>query len=129
MDKKGQWTTETAGGCRNNRSTYSLNPVYQLVFNGSAREDDNEVMIELRGPKDYSIGLELVTVTLVNQSSANQFKHKDSGTFRSGFTLLRIKSLPVGTYQIVPSTFYSGQVGPFFLTVNSTHPVKLTRLR
>lgn len=129
VDKSGQWTRDTAGGCRNHRTSYHLNPVYQLAFNGSAKEDDNEVMIELRGPKDYAIGLEMNTVTVVNQSSPNYFKSKDSGTFRSGFIYLRIKSLPVGTYQIVPSTFLPGQVGPFFITVNSTHPVKLSRLR
>lgn len=129
VDKSGQWTRETAGGCRNHRATYNTNPVYQLAFNGSSKEDDNEVMIELRGPKDYAIGLEATTVTVVNQSSPNCFKSKDSGTFRSGYTYLRIKCIPVGTYQIVPSTYLPGQVGPFFITVNSTHPVKLSRLR
>lgn len=50
-DKNGQWTRETAGGCRNHPSSYSLNPVYNLQFNGSAKEEDNKILIELRGPK------------------------------------------------------------------------------
>ena len=129
VDKSGTWSRETAGGCRNHQATFHTNPAYQLTFSGSSREEDNEVMIELRGPKDYAIGLEVSTVTVLNQSSPNYFKRVDSGAYRSGFTLLRIKSIPVGTYQIIPATYLPGQVGPFFITVNSTHPVKLSRLR
>lgn len=130
MEKGGAWTRETAGGCRNHAATYALNPAYQLVLNGSAREEDNEVMLELRGPKDYAIGLEVTAVTLVNPAAASAtFKRADSGAFRSGFTYLKLKALPAGTYQIVPSTYQPGQAGPFFLTVNSTHPIKLSRLR
>ena len=45
------WSAETAGGCANNTTTYHLNPIYHFVLNGSARDEDNEIMIELRGPK------------------------------------------------------------------------------
>lgn len=129
VDKNGQWTSQTAGGCRNHPLTYQQNPIYQLIFNGSSKEDDNDVMIELRGPKAFQIGLEISTVTVVNQNSPNYFKRNDSGSFRSGFTYLQLKSLPAGTYQIVPSTFNPGQIGPFFITVKSSHPIKLSRLK
>ena len=46
----GQWTTETAGGCANNRATYSINPIYQLEVNGP-RENENTLLIDLKGPK------------------------------------------------------------------------------
>lgn len=129
VEKGGSWSRETAGGCRNHPETFHNNPAYQLVFTGSSKEEDNEVMIELRGPKDFAIGLEVTTVSLLNASSPNAFKRMDSGSFRSGFTYLKLKNLPVGSYQIVPATFMPGQTGPFFLTVNSTHPIKLSRLR
>lgn len=86
-------------------------------------------MIELRGPKDYAVGLEVNTVTLLNPNSINHFQRKDSGSFRSGCTYLRIKTIPNGTYNIIPSTYKPGQVGPFFLYVHSTHPLKLTKMR
>lgn len=128
-DKSGAWTRDSAGGCRNHQATFHTNPAYQLVFSGSSREEDNEVLIELRGPKDYAIGLEVTPVTLLNPTSPNAFQRTDSGSYRSGFTYLRLRCLPVGTYTIVPATYLPGQLGPFFLTVNSTHSVRLSRLR
>nr|XP_027199155.1 calpain-7-like [Dermatophagoides pteronyssinus] len=125
----GKWTQETAGGCRNHPNTYQNNPVYQLVLEGSSRDSDNEVMIELRGPKSYAIGLEVITVSVLNQNSPNYFQRKDTGSFRSGCTYLRLKSIPTGTYQIIPSTFLPGQVGPFFIYVHSTHPIKLKKIK
>jgi len=124
----GQWTTETAGGCANNRATYSINPVYQLEVNGP-REQENMLLIDLKGPKEYSVGFDVRTISVADQSSSKYFDRVSSGSYRSGFTMLKINEVPRGTYNIIPSTFYPGQKGPYFLTVKSSCPIKLTRLR
>jgi len=128
IEKSGKWTTDTAGGCANNRDTYHKNPVYQFTITG-ANDADNQLLIDLKGPKDYAIGIDLTTVSVVNQNSENYFKKQSSGAFRSGFTILQLKSVPAGTYNIIPSTYKPNQLGPFFLTVHSTTPFKLNRIR
>ena len=50
QEKNGKWTAETAGGCLNYRDTYHKNPVYQLNITG-ANETDNQILIDLKGPK------------------------------------------------------------------------------
>ncbi|KPM11093.1 calpain-7-like protein [Sarcoptes scabiei] len=128
-EKNGAWTERTAGGCRNHPETYPLNPVYEFTLSGSSRDEDNEVLIELRGPKDYAVGIEVITVSVMNQNSLNTFQRKDSGSFRRGCTYVKIKSIPNGTYQIIPATFLPGKIGPFFLYVHSTHQVQLKKIK
>jgi len=127
VDKTGRWTEQTAGGCPNNRDTFRLNPVYQFDLKGSSRDEDNDLMIELRGPKGFAVGLELTPVTLINQGSVNAFSKKDSGSYRNGFTYLRVRNIPAGTYNVTPATFNPGQLGGFFLTVNCTHALSSLR--
>jgi len=45
----GEWKNKTAGGCGNNRDTYSNNPIYQLSL--ESYSDENDVCIDLKGPK------------------------------------------------------------------------------
>lgn len=125
--KNGEWTNETAGGCANNPQTYHKNPIYQVSLNSSS--DDNHLLIDLKGPKQYYVGFEIVTVTVNNSSSPTYFSRKSSGAFRSGFSILEILNVPSGTYNIIPSTFSPGQRGPFFLTIQSSCPIKVSRLK
>lgn len=119
----GHWTADTAGGCGNYRETYGKNPRYQFKA-----ETDCHVLIELKGPKQFQIGFDLVCVHANNKESHLYFKSKVSGTYRSGFVVLAVE-LTAGTYDIVPTTFRPGQEGPFFLKAESSIPVKLGKLR
>jgi len=43
----------------------------------------------------------------------------DSGDYRKNFCVVDIPSLPEGEYWIIPSTFQKGDLGNFFITVES----------
>uniref|UniRef100_A0A915K6Q0 Calpain catalytic domain-containing protein n=1 Tax=Romanomermis culicivorax TaxID=13658 RepID=A0A915K6Q0_ROMCU len=111
----GEWKGCTAGGCYNNRQTYPRNPIYQLSLDGYS--DENVLCIDLKGPKQYSIGFDVVPV---NVKSGKAFDRKTSGAYRPGFCILRLDDVPAGTYNIVPTTFLPNQEGPFFLTFRAS---------
>lgn len=126
-EKRGAWTSETAGGCGNHPDTYGRNPVYQVCLQTS--HDDNQMLVSLKGPKQYQLGFDVVTVTVNNPSCPNVFSRKGSGMFKSGFTVLELERLPGGIYNVIPSTFMPFQEGPFFLTVSATCPFKFSRIK
>ena len=74
----GKWEGPTAGGCVNYPETYPKNPRYQIVIESSNNE--NKLLIDLKGPKEYQVGFDLRPVIL-NDSSARMEK-KSSGPFR-----------------------------------------------
>ncbi|XP_042899738.1 calpain-7 [Parasteatoda tepidariorum] len=125
--KNGEWTKELSGGCPNNPSTYHNNPIYQVSLQSSS--DESTLLIDLKGPKQYHVGFEVVTVSVNNTNSPHYFSRKTSGAYRSGFSILEIRNVPSGIYNIIPSTFSPGQRGPFFLTVQATCPIKVSRLK
>ncbi|KAL3201544.1 hypothetical protein MRX96_012579 [Rhipicephalus microplus] len=123
----GMWTAATAGGCGNHPETYSRNPVYQVSLQSS--HDNNQMLVSLKGPKQYQIGFDIVTVTVNNPSCSDFFARKGSGMFKSGFTVLELERVPAGVYNVIPSTFKPFQEGPFFLTVSATCPIKMSRIQ
>ncbi|VDP95153.1 unnamed protein product [Echinostoma caproni] len=76
----GQWKGESAGGCRNNPEKYDKNPCFQI--NMPNNEPDNQLLIELRGPKDYALGCELIKVSITNPNAANLLERKSTGDYR-----------------------------------------------
>ncbi|XP_018325822.1 calpain-7 [Agrilus planipennis] len=123
----GEWKGVTAGGCGNHQSTYKNNPMYRVEIEGV--RSDNEILIELKGPKQYQIGFD-VTIASVNDTTVTApFKTTTSGPFRSGFVVLELNNIPCGVLNIVPSTFLPGQEGPFILTVKSRLPLQISRER
>ncbi|XP_033331848.2 calpain-7 [Megalopta genalis] len=122
----GQWNSVTAGGCVNH-PTYQNNPRYQLLLESSTNE--NYLLIILKGPKQYQIGFDVLSVVLNDPEAPGAFKMKDSGPFRSGFIYLELDNVPAGTYNIIPSTYSPGQEGPFFLTCKSSCKLQLQRLQ
>ncbi|KAG5446773.1 calpain 7, variant 2 [Clonorchis sinensis] len=76
----GQWKGANAGGCPNHPDTYDRNPCYQI--NLSNNELDNQLLVEMRGPKDYAIGCELIKVSATNPDAPNKMERKSSGTYR-----------------------------------------------
>ena len=47
--------------------------------------------------------------------------------FRPGFYVQQLTKVPAGTYDVIPSTFYPGQEGPFILTISASCKLALGR--
>jgi len=143
LQETGEWKGITAGGCANCRETYKNNPVYQLSLDSPY--DDNQVYIDLRGPKydivyceifssglkrfccfrQYSVGFDMVQVT----SSRNKtFERTSSGAFRPGMCVKTFDAVPAGVYNITAATFLAGQESAFFLNIQSSCPFTISRL-
>ncbi|XP_067417902.1 calpain-7 isoform X5 [Emydura macquarii macquarii] len=120
----GQWKGHSAGGCGNFRESYKNNPIYQFQL-----EKTGPLLIELRGPRQYSVGFELVTVSTVGDPGPSGFQKKNSGDYRCGFCYMEVENVPAGVYNIIPSTFLPQQEGPFFLDFNSVTPLKTSQLQ
>ncbi|XP_039918383.1 calpain-7 isoform X1 [Hirundo rustica] len=120
----GQWKGHSAGGCGNFRDTYKNNPIYQFQL-----DKNGPLLIELRGPRQYSVGFELVTVSTVGDPGSYGFQKKSSGDYRCGFCYLEVENTFAGVYNIIPTTFLPQQEGPFFLDFNSTTPLKVSQLQ
>ncbi|CAC5410761.1 CAPN7 [Mytilus coruscus] len=123
----GNWSGPSAGGCGNYRESHSKNPIYQLRVDGNGT--DNFVLIELLGPKQYSVGFEITTVNETNPGAPGAFKKTSSGDYRNGYCVLELSRISGGLYNIMPSTFLPGQEGPFFLDVSSNCPISLSHLQ
>jgi calpain-7 len=117
------WLGKTAGGCANNKATFGNNPRFQFTM-----ESDCSVFVELKAPKQYQIGCDIICVVAGDPKSPRYFKMKQSGPYRSGFVVMTVE-LTAGTYDVVPSTFYPAHESPFFLTFRSTIPMKVARLQ
>uniref|UniRef100_F1KU58 Calpain-7 n=1 Tax=Ascaris suum TaxID=6253 RepID=F1KU58_ASCSU len=122
----GEWKGKTAGGCGNgpSRETYKNNPIYNISLDEGS--DENEVFVELKGPKQYSVGFE---VKQISSPRNKPFERRDSGAFRPGYTVLALESVPAGIYSIQPMTFLKDQEGPFFLTVEASCAFTMKRVQ
>ncbi|XP_013806197.1 calpain-7 isoform X1 [Apteryx mantelli] len=120
----GQWKGHSAGGCGNFRDSYKNNPIYQFQLDKSG-----PLLIELRGPRQYSVGFELVMVSTVGDPGSSGFQKKNSGDYRCGFCYLEVENILAGVYNIIPTTFLPQQEGPFFLDFNSATPLKVSQLQ
>nr|CAD2175334.1 unnamed protein product [Meloidogyne enterolobii] len=123
----GNWKGEMAGGCGNdsNGGNFRLkNPLFHIEFEDGS--DENEFLIDLKGPKEYSIGLEFNQISSFRKKD---FERKDSGPFRRGCTILQLEKIPAGIYSVQPMTFQSGQEGPFILSLHSSCDFKIKRIQ
>ncbi|OON17279.1 calpain large subunit, domain III [Opisthorchis viverrini] len=123
----GQWKGANAGGCQNHPDTYDRNPCYQI--NLSNNEVDNQLLVEMRGPKDYAIGCELIKVSATNPAAPNQMERKSSGSYRRGYVALEQAGLSGGIYNLVVSTYYPNQEGPYILNFKSLRPFTVNCIR
>lgn len=119
----GEWSSAnfTAGGCQNHK-TYKSNPLYKVTL-----PTDGNLVIELRGPKVYQVGLELTISSLDDPNITAPFINKTTENFRSGFCVLDIENLPAGIYHIRPSTFLPNQEAPYFLKLKSTAKLQIEK--
>lgn len=120
----GQWRGVTAGGCGNYPETHRNNPVYQVKIDNSST--DNYLLVELFGPKEYSVGFEVVAVS---PNVPGGFSKGSSGDFRRGYTMLQLDKISGGVYNISPCTFKPREEGPFFLDINCNVPFTVHQLR
>lgn len=56
------------------------NPRYQITLDSA--HNNNHILIDLKGPKQYQIGMDIITVILKDNNAPTAFKRKDSGPFR-----------------------------------------------
>jgi len=138
----GAWIAgETAGGCRNNLSTFAMNP--QFVIGLEDPDDDDEenkctVIVNLmqkgrrgladRGLELLSVGFCLYNVRggVTDRLDTDFFTYNASVARSKSFVNLREVSarfrLPPGVYVIVPSTFHPDEQGEFILRVFTEKP-------
>lgn len=48
---------------------------------------------------------------------------------RPGFVVMEINEAQPGLYNIIPSTYHPYQEGPFILTVKSSSPITVSKIR
>uniref|UniRef100_A0A1I8EPP8 Calpain_III domain-containing protein n=1 Tax=Wuchereria bancrofti TaxID=6293 RepID=A0A1I8EPP8_WUCBA len=136
----GEWKGKTAGGCGNgpSRETYMNNPIYELSLDDGS--DDNDVLIELKGPKQYNIGFEIKQFSslrnkLFETRSSGAFSFRffirclTADNFRRGYTILALEEVPAGVYNIQTMTFQQGEEGPFFLTIEASCSFTIKRIQ
>lgn len=126
QDLSGAWTSTTAGGCPNHPQTYKSNPIYKLTV---GPKDTSNLIIELRAPKVYQVGIEITNMSLEDPTITAPFKTHTSGNYRSGFCFLDMENIPAGVYCVMVSTFNPGQEGPFFLKFKCTTGVKVEKVQ
>ena len=119
----GEWSTSnfTAGGCQNHK-TYKNNPLYKVTL-----VNDGNLIVELRGPKVYQVGLELTISSLEDSNITAPFINKTTDSFRSGFCVFDLENLPAGVYHIRPSTYLPNQEAPFFLKLKSSTKLQIEK--
>ncbi|XP_066246595.1 calpain-7-like [Euwallacea similis] len=123
----GEWKGTTAGGCPNHPATYPGNPKFRLDIESNA--ENNQLLLELKGPKQYQIGLQAVIKQVNDESVTAPFKTKSSGPYRSGYVVLELSNIPSGSLEVVPSTFVPGQEGPFIFVVKSSGSCKISQIQ
>lgn len=119
----GEWSSAnfTAGGCQNHK-TYRNNPLYKVTL-----PNDGNLIVELRGPKIYQVGLELTVGSLDDPNITAPFISKTTDSFRSGFCVLDLENLPAGVYHVRPSTYLPNQEAPFFLKLKSSTKLQIEK--
>lgn len=120
----GEWKGQSAGGCQNHPLSYKNNPKYSLTL---GPRESNNLVIELRGPKVYQVGLEVIIISLDDETLTAPFVSKTSGGYRSGYCVMDLDNLPAGRYHIIPSTFLPGQESPFILNIKATSKITVER--
>lgn len=92
-------------------------------------KDISNLIIELRAPKVYQVGIEIINISLEDPSVTAPFKTQSTGNYRSGFCYLDLYNIPEGIYNVMVSTFQPSQLGPFFLKVKCTTDVKIEKIQ
>ncbi|OXA52212.1 Calpain-7 [Folsomia candida] len=122
----GEWKGKSAGGCLNHPESYQNNPCYKIALKTSSNE--NTLIIELKGPKDFHVGFDILCSNVTDPKAPGFFNKKSCGNYRPGFVVLQIDHVPSGVYHIIPTTFKPGSESPFFLKVESSCDFSMDKL-
>lgn len=77
----GEWKGVSAGGCPNHPTTYPRNPRFRLDIDAGG-DGNAQLLLELKGPKQYQIGLEAIIKEVTDESVTAPFRSKSSGPYR-----------------------------------------------
>ncbi|KAF6041206.1 CAPN7 [Bugula neritina] len=125
-EKTGEWKGVTAGGCAN-YPTNKNNPIYQVTLDSTSAS--NHLLVELRAPREYSVGIEAKPVNIHNPSAQGNQQDLTSGSYRNGYCILSMENISGGVYNIIPSTFLPAKEGHFILKFSSSCPMTVSKLR
>lgn len=120
-----EWNQQTAGGCQNDPYMYKHNPKYRINL---GPKENCHLICELRGPKNYQVGLELIVESLSDPNLTAPFVSKVTGTYRSGFCVLDLDNLPAGVYYLIPSTYLAHQESPFLINFKASTNIVINRV-
>lgn len=76
----GEWKGPKAGGCKNHPLTFKYNPRFRLEIDSCS--SNNHLLIELKGPKQYQIGLDVTISNVSDETVTAPFKTTSSGPYR-----------------------------------------------
>lgn len=76
----GEWRGVTAGGCPNHPATFPNNPKFKVEI--ESLSNNNSLLIELKGPKQFQMGLEVTILQVQDDTITAPFKSKASGPYR-----------------------------------------------
>jgi hypothetical protein len=138
QEVSGQWTAETAGGCRNHPS-WNTNPQYQLV---SKQDTTVFVSLKLRNRRVARVSGDYPAhgVLVLNKTSGPDEYRKtfiqsaeDEVVFTPMYQAIRESSFELElkantAYVLMPSTFDPKIVDNYYLTVFSRHPLTIQPL-
>ncbi|KAL6074619.1 hypothetical protein QOT17_004017 [Balamuthia mandrillaris] len=125
---EGQWTEETAGGCKNNL-TFVNNP--QFLLSLEKKTDVNVTLLQSEKDDFDSLGLYIiqcedrVTKKLVNVTNESVVS---KSRFASHEEVDMRLILPAGHYVVVPCTFDPNYLAKFTIKILSDNPIQLNEL-
>lgn len=76
----GEWKGKSAGGCLNHPESYQNNPCYKIALKTSSNE--NTLIIELKGPKDFHVGFDILCSNVTDPKAPGFFNKKSCGNYR-----------------------------------------------
>ncbi|BHF63102.1 calpain 7 [Sparganum proliferum] len=117
----GAWKGANAAGCPNH-DNFELNPTYEISLNN--RDSDNQLLIEMRGPREFAVGFQL-SVSSLSVAPINHQEKMSTGSYRRGYTMMELAGLAGGKYQLIVATFEPRQEGPFIISLRSLRPVEI----
>ena len=138
MRLKGEWVTgSTAGGCMNNRTTWSTNPTFKMEVGVPAMthfvltQPDARLTSYVGTWNTYASGIGFVIYKSANGKPKKKLRKKDLVAMTPSFKKDREVSLqlqlePNITYFLVPSTFDADMPSTFVLSVTSNAMITVT---